>query len=199
MYRECRERFTPPGRNRLERPKTATSATPVLEVTWPRSRFNTSGPDPLGFDWGGLAASWGTAGGHSGRPLINNLWIDSRHYRLQSKPLVSDPGMHHGTWSGTCRGACRDRWPMVAGKTFPAFMAHAQPTIFPIWQEAHVTGPLREEDAEKTLLTHYGICSWCCLATGSSMPVIKYMSPLNLLSQSLDIHIRTSSICQPQP
>ena len=49
---------------------TATSATPVSEVTWPRSRFNTSGPDPLGFDWEGLAASRGTAGGHSGRPLI---------------------------------------------------------------------------------------------------------------------------------
>ena len=51
-------------------PKTATSATPVSAVTWPRSRFNISGPDPLGFDWEGLAASRGTAGGHNGRPLI---------------------------------------------------------------------------------------------------------------------------------
>ena len=50
--------------------KTATSATPFAAVTWPRSRTNTSGPDPLGFDWEGLAASRGTAGGHSGRPLI---------------------------------------------------------------------------------------------------------------------------------
>ena len=50
--------------------KTPTSATPVLAVTWPRSRFNTSGPDPLGFDWEDLAASRGTAGGHSGRPPI---------------------------------------------------------------------------------------------------------------------------------
>ena len=51
-------------------PKTATSATQVSEVTWPRSRFNTSGPDPLGFDWEGLAANRCTAGGHNGRPLI---------------------------------------------------------------------------------------------------------------------------------
>ena len=50
--------------------KTPTSATPVSAVTWPRSRFNTSGLDPLGFDWKDLAASRGTAGGHSGRPPI---------------------------------------------------------------------------------------------------------------------------------
>ena len=34
-------------------PKTATPATPVSEVTWPRSRFNTSGPDPPGVWLGG--------------------------------------------------------------------------------------------------------------------------------------------------
>ena len=39
--------------------------------------------------------------------------------------------------SRTCRDACRDRLPAVAGKTFPAFPAHAQPTILRIWQEAH--------------------------------------------------------------
>ena len=50
--------------------KTPTSATPVSAVTWLRSRFNTSGPDPLGFDWEELAASRGTTGGHSGRPPI---------------------------------------------------------------------------------------------------------------------------------
>ena len=37
--------------------------------------------------------------------------------------------------SRTCRDACWDRWPKVAGKTFPAFPAHAQPAILPIWQE----------------------------------------------------------------
>ena len=37
----------------------------------------------------------------------------------------------------TCRDACRDRYPSVVGKTFPAFPAHAQTAIFRIWQEAH--------------------------------------------------------------
>ena len=41
--------------------------------------------------------------------------------------------------SRTCRGACRDRYSAVARKTFPAFPAHAQPTILRIWQEAHGT------------------------------------------------------------
>ena len=48
-------------------------------------------------------------------------------HRLQRKPLVSDPGMHHGTWCG------------VAEKTFPAFPVHAQPAMLRIWQEAHVS------------------------------------------------------------
>ena len=43
------------------------------------SRFNTSGPDPLGFDWEDLAASRGTVGGHSGHPPWNSLGIDSRN------------------------------------------------------------------------------------------------------------------------
>ena len=55
---------------RLEGPEDPTSETPDSAVTWPRSRFNTSGPDPLGFDLEDLAASRGTVGGHSGRPPI---------------------------------------------------------------------------------------------------------------------------------
>ena len=65
-------------------------------------------------------------------------WTFSRP-RLQWKPPVNDPGMHHGTcethlpWfmsgSLTCGG----------GETFPAFLAHAQPVILRIWQEAHCT------------------------------------------------------------
>ena len=52
--------------------------------------------------------------------------------RFQRKPLVSDPGMHHGT-GVSCRDACRDRVPAVAGKTFPTFPAHAHPQF-------HVSG-----------------------------------------------------------
>ena len=44
--------------------------------------------------------------------------------------------------SRTCRDACRYRYPAVsfksvAGKTFPAFAAHAQPAILRIWWETH--------------------------------------------------------------
>ena len=37
----------------------------------------------------------------------------------------------------TCRDACRDRLPAMAGKTFREFPAHAQPANIRIWQEAH--------------------------------------------------------------
>ena len=37
----------------------------------------------------------------------------------------------------TCRDACRNSLPAVAGKTFPAFPAHAQRAILCFWQEAH--------------------------------------------------------------
>ena len=54
--------------------------TPDSEVTWPRSRFNTSGSDPLGFDWEDLAASRGTMGDHAKDvPALNSLGIDSRN------------------------------------------------------------------------------------------------------------------------
>ena len=58
-------------------------------------------------------------------------------------PRVSDPDMHHGTcvthvpWcmqGSLTSGFFWSRW---WGETFPAFPAHAQPTILRIWQEAH--------------------------------------------------------------
>ena len=50
--------------------------------------------------------------------------------RLQRKPLVSDPACITARASRTCREACRDRLPAVAGKTFPAFPAHAHPQFY---------------------------------------------------------------------
>ena len=59
--------------------------------------------------------------------------------------LVRDPDMHHGTcvthvsWCmpGSLTGGFL--WSRWRGKTFPAFPAHAQPTILRIWQEVHHT------------------------------------------------------------
>ena len=56
---------------------------------------------------------------------------------------VSDPYMHHGTyvthvpWYMPVSPTSGYFWSRRRGKTFPAFPAHAQPTILRIWQEAH--------------------------------------------------------------
>ena len=64
---------------------------------------------------------------------------------LSPLPRVSDPDMHHGTcvthvpWcmSGSLTGDFL--WNRWRGRTFPAFPAHAQPTILRICQKAHAT------------------------------------------------------------
>ena len=75
---------------------------------------------------------WNVLGTHGSLTKYVELWAVCmrrecrerfpRHL-LQRKPLVSDPGMHHGT--------------CVVVKTFPVFLAYAQPAILRIWQEAH--------------------------------------------------------------
>ena len=59
------------------------------------------------------------------------------HHRLQRKPLVSDPDMHHGTWVTHVPWCMSGSLTRGGGKTSPAFPAHAQPVILRIWQEAH--------------------------------------------------------------
>ena len=69
---------------RWRAPKTATSATPVAAVMWPRSRFNTSGPDPLGF----TGRAWLQAGAQQAviavDPSFNSLGIDSRNVTVDT-------------------------------------------------------------------------------------------------------------------
>ena len=49
----------------------------------------------------------------------------------------------------------------VAGKTFPAFPAHAQPAILRIWQEAHVNFDKRDHDfVQKTVMVKCGSTHW---------------------------------------
>ena len=62
-------------------------------------------------------------------------------HRLQRKPLVCDPSRHASRHVRHARavmhvGIANLQW---AGKTFPAFPAHAQPTILRISQEAMET------------------------------------------------------------
>ena len=58
-------------------------------------------------------------------------------HRLQKKPLVNDPGMHHGmcvTHVPWCMSGSLTRG---GGEKIPAFPVHAQPAISRSWQEAH--------------------------------------------------------------
>ena len=58
-------------------------------------------------------------------------------HRFQRKPLVSDPGMHHGTcvthvpWCMSGSLTCGD------GKNVPSIPGACAPAILSIWQEAH--------------------------------------------------------------
>ena len=47
--------------------------------------------------------------------------------RFQSKPLVSDPGMHHGTCVTHVPWCMSESLTRGGGKTFPVFLAHAHP------------------------------------------------------------------------
>ena len=58
-------------------------------------------------------------------------------HRLQRKPLVSDPGMHHGMCMTHVPWCMSGSLTFGDGKTFPALPAHAQRAIFRIWLEAH--------------------------------------------------------------
>ena len=57
-------------------------------------------------------------------------------------PRVNDPDMHHGTcvthvpWCMPGSLTSGFLWRRWRGKTFPAFPAHAQPSILRIWQES---------------------------------------------------------------
>ena len=57
-------------------------------------------------------------------------------HRIKRKPIVSDPGMHHGTCVTHLPWCTSGSLFRGGGKTFPVFPAHAQPTILRIWQEA---------------------------------------------------------------
>ena len=58
-------------------------------------------------------------------------------------PEASDPNMHHGTcvthvpWCMPGSLTSGFLWSRRRGKTFPAFLAHAQPAMLRIWLEAH--------------------------------------------------------------
>ena len=56
--------------------------------------------------------------------------------QIQSKLLVSDPDMHHGTCVTQVPWCMSGSLTRGGGKTFQAFPARAEPTILRNWQEA---------------------------------------------------------------
>ena len=60
----------------------------------------------------------------------------TRH-RLQKKPLLSYPGMHHGTCVTYVPWCMSGSLTRGGGETLPAFPTHAQPSLWRIWQEVH--------------------------------------------------------------
>ena len=60
-------------------------------------------------------------------------------HRLQRKPLVIDPGMHHGTCVTHVSWCMSGSLTRGGGETSPSCPAHAQLAILRIGQEAHVT------------------------------------------------------------
>ena len=96
-------------------------------------------------------------------------------------PQISDPDMHHSTcitqvpWcmpeSLTSDFLC-SQW---RAKTFPAFLAHAQPAILRIWQEAHGTSSVNNS------------CSW--LYNILPQPLLTFSSLLESLDKILTINI----------
>ena len=63
-------------------------------------------------------------------------------HRLQRKPIVSDPSMHHGTCVTHVPWCMSGSLTRGGGKTFPAFSTDMRPAILRIWQEAHLSTPL---------------------------------------------------------
>ena len=68
--------------------------------------------------------------------------------RFQRKPIVSDPGMHHGTcvthvpWCMSGSFTCGD------GENVPGIPGACAPAILRIWQEAHAPTTAKVEDQQ---------------------------------------------------
>ena len=85
-------------------------------------------------------------------------------HQLQRKPLVSDPSMHH------CTCITHVSWCMPGslirggGKNFPAYLAHVQPAILPIWQEAHchvnICWHPSIQEAGRYCIPHWYMCTF---------------------------------------
>ena len=85
---------------------------------------------------------WGAWASYQIRDIVGcacagNAWERFPCHQLQRKPLVSDPDMHHGTCDTHLPWCMSGALTRGDGENVPGIHSHAQPTILPIWQEAH--------------------------------------------------------------
>ena len=98
--------------------------------------------------WGFMRAAWASYQIRkiAGCACAGNAGNVFPRRRFQRKPLVSDPGMHHGTcvthvpWCMSGSLTCGD------GENVPGIPGACAPAILRIWQEAHA----------KSSLAHWG-------------------------------------------
>ena len=121
--------------------------------------------------------------------------------RLQRKPLVSDPGMHHGTcvthvpWCMSGSFNCGD------GENVPGIPSACAPAILRIWQEAHCVATQQTHHASIKYCLHYILArlSPRGLPVGSSpcagVGVTKPISSVPLFSQFFII-VKTHFNCE---
>ena len=78
--------------------------------------------------------------------------------RFQRKPIVSDPGMHHGTCVTHVPRCMSGSLTCADGENVPDIPGACAPAILRIWQEAHVTTgqeELRFRPLTTLVLTHF--------------------------------------------
>ena len=73
----------------------------------------------------------------AGCACAGNAGNVSPRRRFQRKPLVSDPGMHHGTCVTHVPGCMSGSLTCGDGENVPGIPGACAPAILRIWQEAH--------------------------------------------------------------
>ena len=73
----------------------------------------------------------------AGCTCAGNAGNVSPHRRLQKKPIVSDPGMHHGTCVTHVPWCMSGSLTLGGGENVPGIPGACAPAILRIWQEVH--------------------------------------------------------------
>ena len=125
-----------------------------FEQNWCRWAWSDGVVDVCLYDGSSLLVWW-WQDRYDDRPMVIRQWTSYQIRKIarcvcagnagnvfhatdfKRKPLVSDRGMHHGTCVTHAPWCISGSLTPGGWETFPAFLAHAQPAILRIYQEAH--------------------------------------------------------------